>query len=63
MVVVFASKGIKDVDDKDWVVTATEGTGRKGSGKKDSAQSMVPSLEKLDSVLDKAKPFNVLRMV
>uniref|UniRef100_A0A6U3Z9M9 Alanine--tRNA ligase n=1 Tax=Ditylum brightwellii TaxID=49249 RepID=A0A6U3Z9M9_9STRA len=57
MVVAFAPKGMKDVDCKAWVAAATEGTGGKGGGKKDSAQSTVTGLEKLDSVLEKAKTF------
>merc|ERR1719217_580395 len=36
MVVAFAPKGMKGVDCKAWAAAATEGTGAKGGGKKDS---------------------------
>jgi len=54
MVFAFAPKG-GDVDCKAWVAAATEGTGGKGGGKKDSAQSTIAGLEKIDGVLEKAK--------
>ncbi|KAL9190364.1 hypothetical protein ACHAXT_007575 [Thalassiosira profunda] len=57
-VVAFAPKGMKDVDCKAWVVAATEGTGAKGGGKKDSAQFTVAGLENIDGVLDKARSFS-----
>jgi alanyl-tRNA synthetase len=55
MVVAFAPKGMKDVDCKAWVAAATEGTGGKGGGKKDSAQFTVPGVAKIDGVLEKAR--------
>ena len=51
-----APKGV-DVDCKAWVTAATEGTGGKGGGKKDSAQFNVPDISKAESVLEKAKQF------
>jgi alanyl-tRNA synthetase len=55
LVFAFAPKGLKDVDCKAWVTAATEGTGGKGGGKKDAAQSNIAGLEKIDGVLEKAK--------
>ena len=55
LVFAFAPKGLKDVDCKAWVAAATEGTGGKGGGKKDAAQSNISGLEKIDGVLEKAK--------
>jgi alanyl-tRNA synthetase len=57
MVVAFAPKGLDDVDCKAWVAAATEGTDGKGGGKKDSAQSTVPGVGSIDSVLEKARGF------
>ena len=56
MVVAFAPKGI-DMDCKAWVAAATEGTGGKGGGKEDSAQSTVSGLGSIDDVLEKARNF------
>ncbi|CAB9509032.1 Alanine--tRNA ligase [Seminavis robusta] len=56
MVGAVAPKGV-DVDCKAWVTAATEGTGGKGGGKKDSAQMNVPGLSHIDAVLEKAKGF------
>jgi alanyl-tRNA synthetase len=56
LVMAFAPKAV-DVDCKAWVTAATEGTGGKGGGKKDSAQFTVPDVSKLDGVLEKAKQF------
>ena len=55
LVFAFAPKGLKDVDCKAWVAAATEGTGGKGGGKKDAAQSNISGLEKIGGVLEKAK--------
>lgn len=57
MVFAFAPKGMADVDCKAWVAAATEGTGGKGGGKKDSAQSTVSGVGKVDGVLEKARSF------
>lgn len=51
-----APKGV-DVDCKAWVAAATDGTGAKGGGKKDSAQSNVVGVAQIDGVLEKAKSF------
>jgi alanyl-tRNA synthetase len=53
----FCHKSLKSVDCKAWAVAATEGTGAKGGGKKDSAQFTVTGVASLDSVLEKAKAF------
>jgi len=53
----FCHKSMKSVDCKAWVMTATEGTGGKGGGKKDSAQFTIKGVSSLDSVLEKAKSF------
>jgi len=53
MVVANAPKN-GDVDCKAWVAAATEGTGGKGGGKQDAAQSTVEGLSLIDSVLEKA---------
>jgi alanyl-tRNA synthetase len=57
MVVAFAPKGMKDVNCKEWVSKATEGTGGKGGGKQDSAQSTVPGMSSIEGVLEKARSF------
>lgn len=57
LVMAFAPKGMKDVDCKAWVTAATEGTGGKGGGKKDSAQFNVPGASHIDGVIEKAKSF------
>lgn len=57
MVIAFAPKGMKDIDCKSWVIAATEGSGGKGGGKKDSAQFTVTGLDKVENVLNKAKSF------
>lgn len=57
MVIAFAPKGFTDIDCKAWVAAATEGTGGKGGGKKDSAQSTVSGVGSIESVLDKARGF------
>ena len=51
------SKGTSIVDCKAWVAAATEGTGGKGGGKKDSAQSTVSGISSIEAVLEKAKTF------
>jgi len=56
MVMAVAPKGV-DVDCKAWCAAATEGTGGKGGGKKDSAQMMVSDASVADSVVEKAKGF------
>ena len=43
-----------EVDCKAWVAAATEGTGGKGGGKQDSAQSTIQGLQHIESVLEKA---------
>ena len=53
----FCHKSLKDVDCKAWATAATEGTGGKGGGKKDSAQFTISGVSSLDSVLEKAKSF------
>jgi alanyl-tRNA synthetase len=57
MVVAFSPKQLKSVDCKAWIMAATEGTGGKGGGKKDSAQFNVPGVASIESVLEKAKAF------
>eukprot|EP00980_Cylindrotheca_fusiformis_P028004 scaffold22575_cov141-Cylindrotheca_fusiformis.AAC.35 len=56
LVMTAAPKGV-DVDCKAWAAAATEGTGGKGGGKKDSAQFTVPDVSLVDSVMEKAKNF------
>ena len=56
MVMAMAAKGL-DIDCKAWVTAATEGTGGKGRGKKDSAQFTVPDVSQIESVMEKAKKF------
>ena len=56
MVMAMAAKGL-DIDCKAWVTAATEGTGGKGGGKKDSAQFTVPDVSQIESVMEKAKKF------
>lgn len=56
LVMAMAGKGL-DIDCKAWVTAATEGTGGKGGGKKDSAQFTVPDVSQIDSVIEKAKKF------
>jgi len=56
LVMTFAPKGV-DVDCKAWVTSATEGTGGKGGGKKDSAQFTCPDVSKIAGVMEKAKQF------
>lgn len=56
LVMTFAPKGV-DVDCKAWVTAATEGTGGKGGGKKDSAQFTCSDVSKIDGVIEKAKQF------
>ncbi len=51
----FCHKSFTSVDCKAWAVGATEGTGAKGGGKKDSAQFTVSGVSSLESVLAKAK--------
>lgn len=57
MVIAFAPKGMQGVDCKAWINAATEGTGGKGGGKKDSAQFTVSGIDKIEGVLEKAKAF------
>ena len=57
MVIAFAPKGMSSVDCKAWVTAATEGTGGKGGGKKDSAQFTISGVASIESVLEKAKTF------
>jgi alanyl-tRNA synthetase len=57
LVVAAAPKGMDDVDCKAWVAAVTDGTGAKGGGKKDSAQSTVPGMSHMDSILEKARSF------
>jgi alanyl-tRNA synthetase len=56
LIVGFAPKGV-DVDCKAWVAAATEGTGGKGGGKKDSAQFQVAGIGHAESIMTKAKGF------
>ena len=56
MVAAMAPKGV-DVDCKAWVTAASEGTGAKGGGKKDSATMNVVGCGQIDGVLEKAKGF------
>lgn len=57
MVITFAPKQLKSVDCKAWATAATEGTGGKGGGKKDSAQFTVSGIASIEGVLEKAKAF------
>ena len=57
MVITFSPKQLKSVDCKAWATAATEGTGGKGGGKKDSAQFTVSGLSSIEGVLEKAKSF------
>ncbi len=57
MVIAFAPKQLSSVDCKAWVTAATEGTGGKGGGKKDSAQFTVSGLSSIEGVLEKARAF------
>ncbi len=57
IVLAFCHKSMKSVDCKAWAVAATDGTGGKGGGKKDSAQFTVMGVSSLQSVLEKAKSF------
>ena len=57
MVIAYAPKGMGSVDCKAWVTAATEGTGGKGGGKKDSAQFTVSGTSLIDGVLEKANAF------
>ncbi len=54
LVLAMAAKGL-DVDCKAWVTAVTEGTNGKGGGKKESAQSTVPDVSLVDSIVEKAK--------
>jgi alanyl-tRNA synthetase len=56
LVMAFCPKGV-DVDCNAWVTSATEGTGGKGGGKKDSAQSTVEGLGHIESIIVKARSF------
>lgn len=56
MVAAMAPKGV-DVDCKAWVTAASEGTGAKGGGKKDSATMNVVGVTHIESVLEKARGF------
>jgi len=57
MVATFAPKGFADVDCKAWALSATEGTGGKGGGKKENAQVTVSGISSIDGVVEKAKKF------
>jgi len=54
MVVARSPKDAKDVDSKEWVTAATEGTDGKNIGKNDFSQSQVPGLGLIDSFIAKA---------
>ena len=54
MVAVAAPKGLSDVDCKAWAIAATQGTGGKGGGKKDSAQFQVPGFSNIEGILSNA---------
>jgi alanyl-tRNA synthetase len=58
MVIAIAPKDAKDVDCKAWVTAATDGTGGKGGGKKDSAQFQVSGISHVESVLAKASQYS-----
>jgi alanyl-tRNA synthetase len=51
-------KGMEEVDCKAWVAAATEGTGGKGGGKKDSAQCSVPGASNAEAIITKAKSYD-----
>ena len=51
----FCHKSLKSIDCKAWALAATDGTGAKGGGKKDSAQFTVTGVSSIESVLGKAK--------
>jgi len=55
IVIAFCHKSLKSIDCKAWAIAATEGTGGKGGGKKDSAQFTISGVSSLESVLEKAK--------
>jgi len=57
MVATFAPKGFGDVDCKAWALSATEGTGGKGGGKKENAQVTVSGITTIEGVIEKAKKF------
>jgi alanyl-tRNA synthetase len=57
MVIACAPKPLKSVDCKAWIAKATEGTGGKGGGKKDSAQFNISGVGSIQSVMEKAKTF------
>lgn len=57
LVVACAPKGFAEVDCKEWILAATEGTGAKGGGKKDNAQYTVSGVRNIDAVLEKATSF------
>jgi len=57
MVATFAPKGFADVDCKAWALSATEGTGGKGGGKKENAQVTVSGISSIEGVVEKAKKF------
>jgi len=57
MVATFASKGFEEIDCKAWALSATEGTGGKGGGKKGSAQVTVSNMSSIEEVIKKAKMF------
>jgi len=56
MVAAVAPKGV-DVDCKEWVSYATDGTGAKGGGKKDSCQMNVQGTGHANGIFEKAKSF------
>jgi len=55
MALAFCHKSMKSIDCKAWAIGATEGTGAKGGGKKDSAQYTISGVSSIESVLAKAK--------
>lgn len=57
MVATFAPKGFEGIDCKAWALSATEGTGGKGGGKKGSAQVTVSSISSIEGVIAKARNF------
>jgi len=57
MVATFAPKGFEEVDCKEWALSATEGTGGKGGGKKGSAQVTVSGMSSIEEMIKKAKIF------
>eukprot|EP00549_Striatella_unipunctata_P000537 CAMPEP_0118724008 /NCGR_PEP_ID=MMETSP0800-20121206/32315_1 /TAXON_ID=210618 ORGANISM="Striatella unipunctata, Strain CCMP2910" /NCGR_SAMPLE_ID=MMETSP0800 /ASSEMBLY_ACC=CAM_ASM_000638 /LENGTH=979 /DNA_ID=CAMNT_0006632487 /DNA_START=233 /DNA_END=3172 /DNA_ORIENTATION=- len=58
MAIAFSPSGMKHVDCKAWAISATEGTGGKGGGKKDSAQFTIPGVASIDAVVAKAKEYS-----